>query len=246
MFLMLTCLFFINSSNIFAIDDDNFIVLSKEEKYFKTTTMYDDYMSINVNQVLPLSYTEEITKQEYDNYSTSDLNPNTNVTVETTYKKLTSSIMTNGNYYRYRANLEWKNFPKVRSYDTIAIGYYSSVKPLFDPYFEQTYCLKGEGCKTINTFYPQIFTSGSSATFKVPTGELTSLTQTLDVDVTKAVNSTIISQKATGDYAHAVKTVSVEKAKDFTVSNIGITFASSSEDYFDNMGYAQATWSGSW
>lgn len=221
-------------------------IVAKEEKYYKTTTMYSDFTTYSLEEHIPLSYTEEISEDEYDNYNPIGDVTDGNVTVETTYKKLATTIAKDGNDYRYEATLTWKNFPKVRSYDTIAIGYYASVKPLFDPDFEQTYCLTNGDCRTIQAFYPQIFTNGSAATFKLPTGTLKSLKQTIGLDMIKSSASTVISQKATGDYAHAVKTVSVEKAKDFTVSNIGITFASSSEDYFDNMGYAQATWSGSW
>ncbi len=173
-------------------------------------------------------------------------NVNGSAYVETSYKKLTTTISNNGSYYRYKAVLNWKNFPKVRSYDTIAIGHYASVKLRGILHFEQTYCITDGTCRTIQAYYPTTQDAGSAATFKVPTGDMTSLSQTLYFDVQKSVDATIVSQKATGDYAHAVENVTIGKARNFTISNSGIIFASSSKDSFDEIPPAQATWSGSW
>lgn len=161
-------------------------------------------------------------------------------------KKLTTYILTNGSYYRYKAVLNWKTFPKVRSYDTIAIGHYASVEKRGSVYFSQTYCDLNNDCRTIQAYYPQTFSTGSAATFKVPSGDLSSLSQTIYFDVQKSVDATVISQKAAGDYAHAVQTVTVAQAKNFSVSTLGINFNSSSVNLYDEISPATALWSGSW
>lgn len=239
--------------SIFAyeIDEDGFEVVSKEEKYYKTVTTNNDTeyalrsvdLSSNNNSS---SYTVEITKEEYDNYDENQAQPYEYAYVETGYKKLTTYILTNGSYYRYKAVLNWKTFPKVRSYDTIAIGHYASVEKRGSVYFSQTYCDLNNDCRTIKAYYPQTFSTGSAATFKVPSGDLSSLSQTIYFDVQKSVDATVISQKAAGDYAHAVQTVTVAQAKNFSVSTLGINFNSSSVNLYDEISPATALWSGSW
>lgn len=239
--------------SIFAyeIDEDGFEVVSKEEKYYKTVTTNNDTeyalrsvdLSSNNNSS---SYTVEITKEEYDNYDENQAQPYTSSYIETSMKKLTTYILTNGSYYRYKAVLNWKTFPKVRSYDTIAIGHYASVEKRGSVYFSQTYCDLNNDCRTIKAYYPQTFSTGSAATFKVPSGDLSSLSQTIYFDVQKSVDATVISQKAAGDYAHAVQTVTVAQAKNFSVSTLGINFNSSSVNLYDEISPATALWSGSW
>lgn len=41
---------------------------------------------------------------------------------------MTTSILSNGNRYRYKVVLEWENMPSTRSYDVIGIGFLASVK----------------------------------------------------------------------------------------------------------------------
>ncbi len=239
--------------SIFAkeTDEDGFEVVSKEEKYYKTVTPNNNtaYALKNIGSLSnnnDLGYTVEITKEEYDNYDESRNQPYTSSSIETSLKKLTTYILTNGSYYRYKAVLNWKSFPKVRSYDTIAIGHYASVEKRGSIFFSQTYCDLNNDCRTIQAYYPQSFPAGSAATFKVPSGDLSSLSQTIYFDVQKSVDATVISQKAAGDYAHAVKTVTVAQAKNFSVSTLGINFKSSSVNLYDEISPATALWKGNW
>ena len=236
--------------NTFAIDIDenDFEVVAQEEKYYKTVTVINNNMSsiMSIYNYDSNSITEEITKEEYDSFIESNISTNGSITLETNYKKLTTSILSNGSYYRYKAVLNWKNMPKVRSYDTIAIGYYASVKPRGLLNFSQSYCMTDGSCEISTSYYPHTFTAGSSATFGLPDESLTSLSQTFYFDVQKAVDSTIIEQNASGDYAHAVKSISYTNAQKYTVSNTGIHFDSSVENYFDEINYVRVTWKGSW
>ena len=110
--------------DIFAkevISSTDFRVISQSEKYYKT---------------YGLTNTMEISEDEYNAANINVKNQRGNGTSETTYKKLTTSILSNGTRYRYKTVLTWKNFPVVRSYDVIGIGHYSNVKYSSNLYFE--------------------------------------------------------------------------------------------------------------
>lgn len=224
------------------ISSKDFEIVSQTEKYYKTITNSNS-LQLNTNHQTTQSY--EVTKEEYE---TSEESARTRgaATTETTYKKLTTTILSNGSLYRYKTVLTWKQIPVVRSYDTIGIGHYSSVKYNSSSYFEQTYCLTSGSCRTLTTYYPQYFSTGVSATFKVPEGNLSSLSQTFLYDVTKNVNTTIVSQAAYGDYSHATETVTVAQAKSLMVGTSGIQFTNGIGNYYDDIQPAVATWSGSW
>lgn len=236
--------------NVLAVDlsEENFEVVSQVEKYYKTTTNINEneFSTMSLNNVEFNSITEEITEDEYNSFTESENLINVSGTIETTYKKLTTSILSNGSYYRYKAVLTWKNMPKVRSYDTIAIGYYASVKPRTSLYFSQSYCFTDGSCSTTTAYYPHTFTAGSSATFKLPSGSLSSLSQTFYFDVKKAVDATVIQQNASGDYSHATKSISATNAQKYTVSNTGIHLDSSISGYYDDINVARAIWTGTW
>lgn len=234
-----------SSNVVFAYEKNDFDVVSQQEKYYRTTTIYDK--NVNEKKKLNNSITQEITEKEYNSFNeNNNLKSNISATIETTYKKLTTTILSNGSYFRYKAVLSWKNMPKIRSYDTIAIGHFASVKPRGGLQFSQKYCYSPNNCYTSSSYYPHTFTAGSSATFKVPSGTFTSLTQTFYFDVQKNTNSTIVTQNASGDYAHAVKNVNTTTAQNYTVSNTGIHFDSTVIDNFDDIQVARAIWTGSW
>ena len=137
--------------------------------------------------------------------------------------------------------------PKVRSYDTIGIGHYSSVIVRGSLHFSQTYCETENDCRTTSSYYPKTLDTGSAATFKLPSGDFVSMSQVLYFDVEKRnPSTTIVAQKATGDYSHAVRTVTSTQAQNFDISNAGIQYTSSVSDYFDNMSHASASWTGTW
>ena len=227
------------ASEVEASDDD-FVLVSEETKYYKTIT---PIFSSSDSQ----SVTYEITKEEYD---TANVEQRSNpTTYETTYKSMTSSILANGSYYRYKNVLNWKNIPATRSYDIIGIGFYQTVKVHNNTtHFSQYYCYSsGAGCFTTTTNYPQIFVGGAGTSFKLPTGNLSTLQETFYFDVEKNTTGTITTQKAYADYSHATTSVSLTDSKKYSVDGSGGIYLNSSiSSYYDAMSTAIATWNGSW
>lgn len=236
--LLLVLLSFLFIPNISKAEEIHELdIVSQNTKYYK--------MEINKNDNKIISSTVEISKEEYDS---SNVSSNTRASVETIYKKLTSTITANGNYYRYTANLHWKNIPSTRSYDILGIGFYSSVKVKNNNvYFSQNYCVTGGSCYTTYTHNPQVFTSGAGTTYLLPSGNLSSLDEIMYFDVDKNTNLTIINQMAAADHSHAIQSISLTNAKKYTVSgSAGISLNSSISSYYDAISPAIQYWSGSW
>lgn len=222
----------------------SFNVVSEETKYFRTITPYTDVSLCSVEDAFSL--TTEISEEEYNNVDITDISLASSGYTETTYKKMTTSILSNGSYYRYKNRLVWKNMPKVRSYDIIGIGFLSTVRINGSAYFEQYYCPEYSSCVSSTSHNPQTFTNGAGTTFKLPSGTLTQLEQTYYFDVEKNTTATIISQAAYGDYSHATSSVSLTTGKKYIVGTNGIVLNSSVIDYYDSITKATANWSGSW
>ena len=218
-------------------------ILSETTKYYKTTILKNPLQSAN-NQTYYYSETIEVTEEEYNNSDQLAIN---SVTVETNYKKLTVSISKyNNTFYRYKAVLNWKQMPSTRSYDVIGIGHYSNVEVAGNVDFEQYYCYSGGSCFTNTVYYQKIISTGAGAMFALPSGSINTLKQTIILMMQKRdPSSTITSQIASGDYAHATSTISYNNAKNFTVSQYGIDVGVNI-NYYDNMPYGAATWSGTW
>ena len=213
-------------------------------KYYKTVTFLasDNTYILNNNK---LSTTTEITEEEYNNSNTL-IRTNSSTPIETTFKKMTATITANGNYYRYKNRLVWKNIPKVRSYDIIGIGFQTSVKIKGNTYFSQNYCVVNSGCTTTTTNSPKIFANGAGTSFKIPTGDLYQLDQTFYFDVEKNTQYTIINQTINGDYAHATSSISLANSKKYTMDFDKIELDTSVVNNYDTISSAQATWSGTW
>ncbi len=216
-------------------------IISETTKYYKTITFNNNVCS--VNDVCNDSITYEVSKEEYDNY----VEPETrDTTVETTYKRLNSSITQSNTRYKYRALLTWKNMPSKRSYDIIGIGFYQTVKVWNnDTFFYQNYCISGGSCSTTYLNYPQIFVSGAGTSFLLPSGTLSSLSEEFYFYVEKNTTGTIVQQLAASDYAHATKTISLANSKKYTVNSTGINHNGNSS-YYDAMSSADAYWYGTW
>lgn len=213
-------------------------------KYYKTVYLNSNLETASINSK-NMEYTVEVSEEEFNNAPSVSLN---SATVETAYKSMTSTIYKNGNYYRYQNVLYWKNIPKTRSYDAMGIGFYKSLRPNSNPEFLQYYCYSSGKCylsSEINS--SQSFSSGVGVSFKLPTGTLTALKQTLFVDMKKNTDNTIVNQRAVADYAHAQKSVSSSDAKRFTMSAAGLSFATNSiESKYDKMSLATDEWNGTW
>lgn len=214
--------------------------ISQTVKYYKTTIMHNSTMSYSLNK--PVYYTEEITKEEYDN---SNYSPQS-TSIETTYKRLTTTISQNGPYYHYDVQLNWKNIPKVRSYDIISLSFYESVTPL-NISFKQRYCESLTSCTTDTNYTQHIESDGVSAIFKLPSStSINSLSSNLSFDVRKTTSATVIKQRLVGDYSHATSNVSLATAKKHSLSLVGILLDNSISSNYDTINEAVVNWAGSW
>lgn len=222
-----------------------FKVVSQEEKYYKTISKQSN-SRISEESINSETVTVEISKKEYEEAQPkTSTSTRSSTTIETTYKRLTTSILNNGSKYRYQATLTWKNFPSTRSYDILAIGHNNNLNHT-NISFSQSYCMANSGCTTSTTRNTNTSSTGVGVTFTLPKGNLTSLSQTLYYDVTKKTNLTIISQSAYGDYSHATKSVSLSQAQQYSVGTSGIILNGGISGYFDEISPAVATWQGNW
>lgn len=229
------------------VAEDEFKVVGETTKYYKTVSVLNDSQIMSVIAPEVTSFTTEITKEEYDSVDLHDLyNLNEYTSIQTEYKILKTTMLQSGAGYRYRVDLTWKNIPKVRSHDIIAIGHYSSVERYSSPVFIQSYCMGNGECYegAVGTTITGI--NGTGVVFELPTESLTNLTQYMYFDVRKSSSTTVKHQTAAGDYAHAVKTITRDNAKKLRVDIAGIIHDSSVESYYDTIGAAIVDWQGSW
>ena len=231
------------------VTDENLIV-AQTTKYYKTITRYNNValtLDTKNGKIMPSSYSVEVSEEEYNNAGdTAITNTDGDGYVETTYKKMTSSIAQDGDYYQYKNVLEWKTMPTVRSYDIIGIGYDSTVRMTLGLLYNLYYCTSDGSCSTNYIHVPQSFSNGVGASFKLPTGSLNTLKITMYFDVTKNTTSTIYGLYAYGDYSHATTNVGSVASTNYTVTVGGIVLGSSiysSYDYIDSAdAYIDVNW----
>ncbi|MBQ2873190.1 MAG: hypothetical protein IJE89_04260 [Bacilli bacterium] len=209
-------------------------LVSQNEKYYKSI-----YTNLNGESTFI-----EVTKEEYENQSSGNA-PRT--TIETTYKKMVSTISQNGTKYRYKNSLTWKNMPSKRSYDIIGIGFDDDVYINSSVYLTTYYCYSSGDCVTDSSYYNKQKTStGGSAVFKLPSDSIISLASTLYYDVSKNNSNTITRLDMYADYAHATSTITGSNASNHYISTSGIELTSSNVSYYDDIPTAHSVWSGSW
>lgn len=191
---------------------------------------------------------------------------------ETNGKKLTTTIIAVNGRYRLKADLVWKTVPSTRSNDVLAIGIDATVSGIPNTKYVQQNWLYADNCimasqanssttaswKIDSAGYGAAFTLPSNKTCKIDstkpfelptikTVEVQNLSSYMYFEINK-LTSPINTINAYGDYAHAVKSVSIDTSIGFSFGNtgvgVGITFSPSVETKFDTMNTAQAYWSG--
>ena len=168
--------------------------------------------------------------------------------IETEYKKVTTTIVSVNNYYRYKVTTEWKKMPSTRSNDIIGIGIESSdVYIISDITFQQNYCYTNGSCSSSQISIPKKSSSGGSAIFNLPTSSsINSLSSYLYFTVNKNTTGTITELNAYGDYSHATKTVSSSSVSGHSIHNGGIQIPSSVYSKYDAIPTSNARWTGTW
>ena len=223
------------SEEIFEENKDFDSILEvQNEKYYKTV-----YTGLDGT-----SYSSEIEKEEYDNQSL--ITPRGTVTTE--YKTMVSSLSRNSNNtFRYKVSVSWTNMPSTRSYDIIGIGFNDEVYISSLVNMVYYYCNSYNECTTSAQYYDKkTLSTGGSAVYKVPSGDLASLSSTLYYDVSKNTSDTITELIMYGDYAHATSNVTPDLYKNHTVNNSGLQLYSSIISKYDAIPYAQSGWVGTW
>ena len=209
-------------------------------KYYVSTSRYD-----SLGRVV-FSNTTEVSEAEYND--SSIMTRNGTAEIETAYKRMTTTISQAGTKYRYKVTLTWKQMPKVRSYDIIAIGLEPTlVYRNSSVTFNQTYCISNN-CTNTATYSMNVNSiAGAGVSFKLPTStSITGLRSYFYYDVSKEYDGTLEVMYADGDYAHATRTVTASQATGYYVNQVGIMLDSGIASYYDSISSAEAEWNGSW
>lgn len=207
-------------------------LISQTTRYYKT-----------ISTTYGKSYDVEVTKEEYNN---SKENNQIRGIVNTTYKRIISSIAQNGNKYRYTVTTSWKQMPSVHSYDIIGIGFDDDVYISSSVYFSYTYANSSGTYTTSTTYYNKKNTStGGAAVYKIP-DNIVSLSATLYYDVSKNTSNTINLLTICGDYAHATSNVPSSYISTYSIGISGISLGTLLGSYYDEtpcaMEYANVNW----
>ncbi len=161
-------------------------------------------------------------------------------------KNTTISIISIDKGYRYKVTVEWNKMPSARSYDIIGIGIDPTVKIYSNLYFKINYCYSSSNCSNNGVFTQSVSSTGATGVFKLPSGSLSSMSAYLYFDIAKNTDSTITKLNAYGDYAHAMKNISLDSARKHSINRGGISLDNSISNYYDNMTTATTSLNCSW
>lgn len=229
-----------SSDEIYYMSEETFLdnkglsatLVAKNEKYYKTV-----YTDLNGQ-----SYSVEIPKEEYENQGTI----NARGTIQTEYKTMVTTIAQNGNRYRYKVSLVWRQMPQTRSYDIIGIGFDDPVYISSGVYFNYAHTNSSGETTTAADYYDKKVTStGGTTVFKFPSSA-TALSAALWYDVSKNTSATITRLDMYGDYSHATTDISGTGYTNHDVGVYGIGLYSNIAGYYDAIPAAQSSWTGSW
>lgn len=258
---------------IYAMDREEFEanknlhgeIVSQIVKYYKTITINNtNIISSTGHQYLPISETYEITEEEYNrgDETLDKTNSSQDGVVTTEYKKMTTTIIKNGSYYRYKNDLQWRKMPKVRSYDIQSIGIDTNVSVVpSSKKFTLFADIKDNDNKvcvveTSSSGTWNVNSLGALITFPLKSDtsskKVFDMSSTMYFDVQKTTNVKIVTLNAYGNYKHAQKKVDssvgggVSVGLDGTIS-FGISVSTTTRESYDSMSTAQAVVTGiSW
>lgn len=218
-------------------------LVSDNTNYYVNIVRYDATGRIISDNDIRISKEDYMKNSEIEPLGSSD------GLIQTDYKELRTTISkVDSEEFRYKTNLKWTKFPSTRSYDIIGIGIDANILTSGNAHFSQTYCVV-QFCTTDTKTNDITYNlTGIGASFALPTGTVTQLESTLYFNVMKLdSNSTIRTQSAYGDYAHATKKISSGNAKMYMVApGVGISLYEESIDYYDRISPSIATWTGTW
>ena len=244
--LILICVLFI-SGVLFPKYVNADEVLAEEVKYYKTVYRENLFGTYSINGEYDVDNIE-ISKEEYDAFNpATTVQPAASNTIETTYKRMITSINKVDGQFVYKNSLSWKNFPATRSYDVISLAHSPSVAIDTAVQFTTEYCTASGTCYNNRTHNPIINSYGVATIFPLPTGSLSMLNHTVSYTVKKNTTSTITTQYAQGDYAHATKSVNLTDVfAVYPAYGSGIIIPYSLLDSFDTFNMTNVPWTENW
>lgn len=225
---------------------DNLLSLGFEER--EIYGMSVDEFNANRNLTGEIIHEATLDLSEFPQLS---LNPDRNIggglvnyssivggtTGESAYKKLTVYIISinDGEYYRYKTTLEWKQIPSRRSWDILAIGYQSDKLQLgISTTFTQEWCNLYSECDSSFTSNRYSLSNAEVVVFKLPSGTLSSLNSYMYYSVIRRdLTQVIPTITAVGDYAHATYNVSTPPTSS-NISFLGEIWLPNHATYYDS------------
>lgn len=205
------------------------------------------------------SISNQVTEEEYENFiplegmmgSIGNVNGILSYSgyTETVGKRMTTTIINNGSYKRYKNTVEWKNIPVTRSYDIIGIGLEDEkVHYVANRKLRQTYCTSVTDCSVGVTATFKNMETGVGAVYKLPTGTYVEMSVYMYFDVDKRSGvGTLTELYAWGDYSHATSSVTQSQATSgYTIGSGGIYIEADLSSSYDAINKATAYWSGTW
>ena len=192
-----------------------------EIKYYKTV----------IDKINNISYTKEITQEEYYNVNGISLYSTNH---ETEYKKITIEDVNR----EIILTVDWKKNPAVRSFDVIAlrgVGVtfdYDSIKGT------QNYSLNNNTSKIYyynDSENVKLLSNGFGVSMNLVNGA-SNYSLSLRINYFKDINNGTVY----GTYQHSQRDISLSQSQRYTISANGyggvLDFDSSVDDYFDGMG----------
>ena len=233
-----------NEKEIYLMDLETFnankdldaTLLARESKYYKT-----------VSPAYGNSYDVEVTEEEYNN-SGKELLRGQQIT---TYKNIVTTLTANGNKYRHKISVTWRQIPNVKKYDIIGIGYQDDVH-IYNSivYFGYFYSTAASDYSSTMYYDQKVTELGATTVYKIPEGiTLVGLASTLYYDVVKDTGAgTITSLSLCGDYSHAISnSVTSTLAAHHSIGYGGIGLFSDNINLYDAVPCTYASISGiSW
>ena len=206
-------------------------LISRTQKYYKT--VFPTYGN---------SYIVEVTENEYYNHNNNLLGY-----VQTYYQTIVGTIAANGSLYRFKETMYWESLPPVKSFDVIAIGFTGDIHIQTIASFYNMYTDSNDNDYYSTSYFDKEYSdTGGSTTYELPSN-FVGATAIYYYDVAKDANAGTITQLETcSDYAHAITTVTGLQASSHTIDILGIDFAGTIYNYFDEIPcadtYANVNW----
>lgn len=230
-------------------------LVSEATNYYKTTTYFRNGIQYQTSELLTKEEMDEILKNKQEQNPQVD-NTRTsgnyyNGLFADDYKAVTTRIayIDDNNVMRFKTDTYWFQMPSQRSYDIVGIGIEPS-KVEIDAaiIFRQDWQTTGGTYGSSTACAPKEQTTGGSVLFQLPSGSLSTLESSIYFDVSKKSGvGTISSLYATGDYAHAIVSVSNNAYYYYSVNHgTGIVVSNPYANSYDSIVPAQAAFSGTW